>query len=151
MYSAGKWRGATESYPSQRPGRHECKWHDAQGFINSILFPEKLKNHPFTGSEHRQPGRIIAAQPAVTRADQATRDSIRVIVSTDVTATPTPPRASFRHDVLGSHEPTTSTALLVLRLSIGVATELSQNTRLEIPSAPGWISELFTWRNCMVA
>jgi hypothetical protein len=41
----------------------------------------------------------VSCPPAVTRADQATRDFIRIIVSTDVTSRPTPPRASFGHDV----------------------------------------------------
>jgi hypothetical protein len=47
--------------------------------------------------------RIIAAQPADRRADQATGDSIRVIVSTDVTARSHPGRLDTMS--IESHEP----------------------------------------------
>jgi len=56
-----------------------------------------------------------------------TRDFIRVIASTNVMATPAPPRASFGHDV---HLTGTSTASLVPRVSRGVGTFVARLERL---------------------
>jgi hypothetical protein len=73
----------------------------------------------------------------------ATRDFIRIIVSTDVTATLIPRR--FGHDVHRITRAETSTALSVPRVSSGAGTFVAWLERLPgDPRSFWWISELFT-------